>query len=264
MSLEIPIYGCKGRSSIIFNLYTLLLLLAIAPAESAPLVKAVKFTQSHYFTGPNQLYVAKDAIRLENVGQMRFIVVAKAPDWGVTIFRNDDKSYFSESLKQFEDTGMLSDYLVGKKGRRFDSKPNCRKSTFSFSGFNIVRLTSMQETFKYLPLDQVLNAAPQVESVLFAAYKMPTCGGIPVNYVGIHYDKDFLSGVNERGARQLYFDTTKIENVMVPASMFEMPAGYHKAVSIREVVSGEGSRLESELMVPAFDRKEGKKDKPDK
>jgi len=229
-------------------------LLTMPAALAAPTEKAVRFTETHYFTGLNELTVAKDGVRLVNKGHMRFIVVSKAPDWKVNVYRDDDKTFFSESLQQFEDTGLLSGMLVGKKARFLPKDPNSRESTFPFCGYNVVRITRRYETFKFLPLTQVLNAAPQVESIVYAMHKMPTNGGIPISYIGVHTSKEFMSSTDETGSRQEYFDTKRIEPIMVSPHIFDVPAGYRKAASVREVVSGSVVRGQSEDLFRSLER----------
>src|ERR1700678_1498131 len=79
--------------------------------------RAIQMEQEHYFLGTAVVTAAKDAVRIENTGRLKYIVVAKAPDWRINIFRNDDKTYFSESLREFQDTGLVSDFLVSRRER---------------------------------------------------------------------------------------------------------------------------------------------------
>lgn len=208
--------------------------------------KAIKLTQTHYFFGRCILTIARNGFRMENQGNLKFIVVAGAPDWTVYIFRNDDRSYYSETMKQFYDTGLVSDFLVGRKERSLLLFKDMRKADFDFNGYKAIRLTGARRTFKYLPLSSVLNADPQVEIATYAAYKMPTGGGIPLSFAEISLESDFLSTANTAGSRQEYMSTSKIEAIEVSPGIFTMPKNYKKAQSVRAVVSGETSRKQSE------------------
>ena len=82
-------------------------------------MKALQLKQSHYFFGNVEITATKTAIRMEDTGSWKFVLVSKAPDWQVTVFRNDDKLYFTCPLKTFLDGGMVSQMLVGKKSQFF-------------------------------------------------------------------------------------------------------------------------------------------------
>lgn len=220
-------------------------LVSAAQADSSSSEKALKLSQTHYFFGTCELIVARDAVRLENTARLKFVVVAKAPDWTVTVFRNDDKTYFSESLAQFADTGLISNFMVGQRERMLNPALY-RRSNFMFCGLKAVRMTNRFVTMKYLPLDVAFNAAPQVEMIVYAMNKMPTCGGIPLTYIGISGGKKFFDSVASGGAREIFLETSKVVAVDVSPNIFTMPAGYKRAKSVREVVAGAQSRLQSE------------------
>jgi len=222
-------------------------------ASAATTEKAVKLYQTHFFLGKCEMTVARDAFRLDNAGNFKFVVVAKAPDWTVSVYRNDDKTYFSEKLAIFADTGVVSEYLVARKERLIDPRAHI-KSEMNLSGFKIVRMTASRQTIKYLPLDRALNAPPQVESIAHGLYKMPTNGGLPISYSATANTKDFFGAGQGKGSLQVYLDTTKIETVEVAPAYFEVPKGYKKAVSVRSVVSGKHAVEQSEDALETFGR----------
>jgi len=234
-----------------FIAFVLLLFCGAEAAYAAPLEKALKFQQSHYFLGKCELTVARQAFRLDNAGNFKFVVVSKAPDWTVNIYRNDDKIYFSESLAEFTETGLLSDFLVTRKNRSVDPKTH-RKSDIDFCGFKIVRMSGARQTLKYMPLERALGASRQIEALCYGLYKMPTSGGIPITFTAIADSNDYFSNTNTRGSLQKFFDTSKIEAVEVPPSFFILPRGYKKAVSVRAVVSGKKAVEQSESALETF------------
>jgi len=215
------------------------------PRPGAKSIQAVRIYQTHYFMGTEQLTVTPNAIRLDNTAQLRFTLLAKAPDWKVTIYRPDDKTYFTQDLKEFQDTGILSDLLIGRKERTVADRP-MRASTMMLNGFKIERLTSPWTTMKFIKLDGI--AAPQTEKILYATYKLPTNGGIPLTFIGTHGRVDFITGMKNKGSRETNLDTTKIERVTVAADFFTLPPGLKKAASIRDVVSGRTNRSQSEAV----------------
>lgn len=60
---------------------------------------------------------SKSGLRLESLGSWKFVLVAKAPDWKVTLFRKDDKIFYSCSLKVFKESGLANRMVVSKSPR---------------------------------------------------------------------------------------------------------------------------------------------------
>ncbi len=199
---------------------------------------ALRLTQTHTFMGRCQLTASSHGIRIENQDKLKFVLVAKAPDWRVTIFRNDDKTYFSQSLKDFQNTGLVSGFVMIERPRKLSSA-DFAKSSFKFCGYDILRWTGRNSTFKYLPLG---NIAPQVESIIFAAYKVPTNGGLPVTYVKSQSGRDYTNGISEEGHLETLLDTSKIESVADDPKLFIAPSGYKQAKSVGVVFVGSAAR----------------------
>ena len=202
---------------------------------------ALRLNQTHTFMGRCQLTVSAHGIRIENKDKLKFVLVAKAPDWRVTLFRNDDKTYFAQSLKEFQNTGLMSGFVMVDRPRLLRGG-EFAKSTFKFCGYDVFRWTSRNSTFKYLPLDKV---APQVESIVFTAYKVPTNGGLPITYVKAQSGRDYTTGMSEEGHLETLLDTTKIESVADDPKLFLAPSGYKKAKSVGVVFVGAAARNES-------------------
>jgi hypothetical protein len=170
----------------------------------------------------------------------------------VTIFRSDDKTYFSESPAQFIDTGLISNIMVGQRSR-YLSPSGYRRTSYMFCGVKAVRMTNTSDTVKFLPLQSAFNADPHIEAIIYAMNKMTTCGGIPLEVVGTSGRKDFFNSVARGGAREVFLETSKIVTVDVSPNQFAPPVGYKKAKSIREVVAGLESRVQSEDATELFD-----------
>lgn len=202
---------------------------------------ALRLNQTHTFMGRCQLTVSAHGIRIENLDKLKFVLVAKAPDWRVTLFRNDDKTYFSQSLNEFQNTGLMSGFVMVDRPRLL-KVGEYNKSSFKFCGHEVFRWTGRNSTFKYLPLGKV---APPVESIIFAAYKIPTNGGLPVSYVKAQSGRDYTTGVSEEGRLETLLDTSKIESVADDPELFLAPIGYKKAKSVGVVFVGAAARHES-------------------
>ena len=199
---------------------------------------ALRLTQAHTFMGRCQLTASSHGIRIENQDKLKFVLVAKAPDWRVTVFRNDDKTYFSQSLKDFQNTGLVSGFVMIERPRKLSSAAFA-KSSFKFCGYDILRWTGRNSTFKYLPLG---NIAPQVESIIFAAYKVPTNGGLPITYMKSQSGRDYTNGISEEGHLETLLDTSKIESVADDPKLFIAPSGYKQAKSVGVVFVGSAAR----------------------
>lgn len=221
----------------------------IAPVSGAD-SKAVFLRQTHFFFGEFAVTFTEKAIRMENVGSFRFILVSRAPKWQVDVFRTDDKVYFSEPLKDLEDTGLASGFLLGFRDRI--PRDIVRKPReFLFHNMPAMRSQTPYSQYEYLKLG---SYAPEIEKIFFAAYKTPTCGGIPLLIEQRSYGKDWMTGKDDNGSVKAKLRTTTFALRTVSADIFELPSGYKKAPSLREVVSGSNSRKESEEFQNLFDK----------
>jgi hypothetical protein len=220
---------------------------AIATEHSSE--KILRLVQMHYFLGANELDIAKEAIRIENKGRFRFILVSKAPTWEVTIFRNDDRVYFSESLAKFEAGGVISDLITPTKNRHIGGKRP--PYDFHFDTLAARRRVGPGQSIEYLPLKNITS--PQVEAVIYATYKIPTEEGIPLHVIDTNMGKDWLTGIDETGHRKIHLKTTAAEFVKIPKGSFVIPNGYRRVATVQEAVSGATARKESEAFEPMFD-----------
>lgn len=224
-----------------FWLFFIVFFLLSSHAPVSARDNALRLNQTHTFMGRCQLTVSAHGIRIENQDKLKFVLVAKAPDWRVTVFRNDDKTYFSQSLKDFAKTGLVSGFVMVERPRMLKAGEFTR-SSFKFCGYDIQRWTGRNSTFKYLALDDV---APQVENIIFAAYKVPTNGGLPVTYIKAQSGRDYTTGISEEGHLETLLDTTKIEPAVDDAKLFIAPSGYKQAESVGVVFVGSAARNES-------------------
>jgi hypothetical protein len=206
------------------------------PAAAAS-CKAISLEQTHFFFGPCKLIVGPQGMRLEDKGPLNFTLVAKSPTWQVTVFRNDDKVYFTQSLSDFVRTGLVSDLVLSRNTKYIGGKN--RRSTFVLSNKTIERLTGSDQTLKVLPLN---NLPVPIECIIHAAYKLPTNGGILIEFTRTLRDSDLVTGMRNQGRRQETLSTKKIEDIDVSSTIYDPPAAYSRANSMREVVTGKSTR----------------------
>ena len=220
-------------------------------AAAAPLEKAIKLTQVHNFMGTFDVTIARNGIRFENTSQLKFIMVSSAPDWKITVYRTDDKTYFSESLAELEDTGLFSGFLFTRKERVVNLK-YFRLAKMKMGGLDIDRMTSHESTVKTMKLAPYMP--PQIERIFYAVYKLPTNGGIPIGFSAVHVNSDFLQGTPNKGRIESYLDTTKVSTAMVSPSLFKVPPGLKRAPSLRDVAAGKSARAHSEDVRVLWDK----------
>ena len=249
----LPFFACCTLLTFSIVFTTVLATIAAPPAQAE---KALRLTQTHNVMGNSVMTFNSSGMRVENTSGLKYIVVAKAPDWRVTVFRNDDKSYYSQSLKDFEQAGLLSGFVLVIRERTIGDKRNekFRVSKFDFCGQKIVRLTGKEKMLKYLPLKQNV---PELERLYYSIFKQPTNGGITIGYQTTHGGRDYITGMNNAGRRQIHLETSKIEEVDVSPSVFKAPAGYKLAKSIGEVVSAAHTRAEDADYQELFDSPRG-------
>jgi hypothetical protein len=144
-------------------------------------------------------------------------------------------------LQEFEDTGLVSGFIMTKKRRVLDPR-TFRQSHYLFDGQEITRLTANSVTLKFMPLGAY---PPQIERILYAAYKSPTNNGIPIGYSMTRGGKDYVTGMNQEGERADVLVTTKIARVTVGPQTFVVPKGYKLVKSVGHVVAGSTARDES-------------------
>jgi hypothetical protein len=101
-------------------------------------------------------------------------------------------------------------------------------------------------TLKTFPLKKYAYRIP-LETIVHAAYRMPTSGGVTLDFCAQGTGQDFFTSDRKRHYQsETYFSTEKISPTEVTAASFEIPKGLKKAASLREVVSGAEVRREGE------------------
>lgn len=199
---------------------------------------ALKLTQRHNYWGDTETIVSMNGIRINNKGRMKYSLVAKSPNWKVVVFRDDDKTFISQSLQSFEKNGLVSD-LVVKEYPHFIGE----LSTMRTGRRGRLKTQIFAEPFaqvEVLPLANITTAP--VEAIIYAAYKLPTNGGIPLKYTKILRGSETFAGKNVRGTSREYLNTSRIQQVDVSTKLFEPPLGYKRCNSVQEVLLSKVSR----------------------
>jgi len=224
---------------------------AASPAQSAAKMKVLELKQSHYFFGNLVTLASLTAIRMEDTGSWKFVLVAKAPDWKVTVFRNDDKVYFTCSLKTFVEGGMVSQFLVGKKFQYIEGG-DMETLAATIGGVHVKRVSAKFAACEYLPSKTLVS--PQAVQILYETLRMPTNGGIALRFVQQKGGTDWMTGLQDYG-QHIMLSTQSAKMVTVPVSVFDPPVGYKLSKSLREVLISKESRDSSDDAKDLFEIK---------
>lgn len=93
---------------------------------------------------------------------------------------------------------------------------------------------------------------PEIDLILHSTYKLSTWGGLPLEEIG-HTDNVDPIFRQKENTYPVYLKTSAIKSVCVSPEIFEMPKDLTRAKSLREVISGAGSREESVDAQELFD-----------
>jgi len=216
-----------------------------------PTVYALKLLQNHSYWGDNETIVSPQGVRINNLGRMHFCIVAKSPDWSVTIFRDDDKTCYRQNLKNFVDTGMVADFIVRKQDRIVGRSALVKDKMVAHTMAK--HYEDAIERCDYLPAPKFL--VPQAEAVLFAYYKTPTNNGISLAYARSQHGKDWMTGLERGGAMNVVMTTSSIETTTVPVRIFDAPKNYKLVKSPQEVIMSKENREASGDVDEIFETK---------
>lgn len=219
-------------------MHVFIVALIATTSTSAHAEPALKLTQKHNYWGDTETIVSMNGLRINNKGRMKYSLVARSPEWDVTVFRDDDKTFLSQNLQQFEKTGLISDYVVKKYSRSVTAPGPVRTGKVGDLATQI--FTRPFAELESLPLKNI--ASPPVEAILYAAYKLPTNGGIPIRFTKIMKGSGSMFSSGSKGTRRNYLITTRIEHTNVATKLFEPPTGYTRCKSMQEVLLSKISR----------------------
>ena len=209
-----------------------------AKAANNKTVDALKLTQIHNYWGRSEITIAPQSIRIDNLDRMHFSLVAKSPDWSVTVFRDDDKKYIKRTLAEFTGSGLVSMFMYKVE------KPVCAQKALykdrKIGTTNVKCFKNALVLCEYMPLEK--TTAPQIEEIMYAFCRTPTNGGIPIAYSKTLEGRDWMSGLDRRGDKKNVLTTCKIERVKVAASIFDPPKNYKLATAMQSVLMSKQNR----------------------
>ena len=237
----------KNRRLSCYAIFASLLLFSNGPATARE-VGAISFKQTHSFFGKLVVTASNDSLRIDDKAGLGFVLVTRAPDWRVNIFRDDDKSIFTESFKEFKDSGLVSEFIVTRKGPAM-LIPGAKTVTRNFMGFSIEQ-AHFPTNFEFLAPPR--GTAKQIVVLVCSALRTFSVDGFPVTQTTV-LKQDMVAGNLMKGQRQKDLSTSAINKINVDSDFFEAPKNYRKAKSVREVVAGENSREKTDNLQDLFD-----------
>ncbi|HEY9677514.1 MAG TPA: hypothetical protein V6C76_05870 [Drouetiella sp.] len=196
--------------------------------------------QTHYFLGDLDVKASKNGVRIQSLGSWKFVLVSHAPEWTVTVFRKDDKSYFSEPFKQFSETGLVSQLLVGKKT---EAKGAVAKPTnMKVGNERVMRAMNPFCLGEYV--DGKNLVAPQVIAILYSSTRMPNYGGIALRWMQKKDGRDWMTGLKD-SSMHVMLSTTSVDIEPGTPGLYDVPTGYKRAKDMREILLSKESRASS-------------------
>lgn len=90
-------------------------LVALSQSPCSAAAGVWRFTQRSEFIGDVVLFVKDDAIRIQAASN-RWVLIARAPDWSITLFNPTKKLMARRTLKDWNDFGLRSFWPLTKEG----------------------------------------------------------------------------------------------------------------------------------------------------
>jgi hypothetical protein len=221
---------------------------AVVLPPSTKTIPALVLHQKHIYLGETKVSLTPNAVRMDCLGKLHFSFISKAPRWDITVFRTDDRLYFTQSFGEFCDQGLYSNIVMTMHDRMLPK--GGRLSKGKVSGFAVQQVS--WPTLKFACLESK-GYAPQVERVLHAAYKVPNQGQIPIQYEVILSGRDWMTNLTEKGIKRSMLSTKKISRESVPASEFQVPSGLAKSKSVTRIVVGSTKKMNDTGVNVLFD-----------
>lgn len=208
------------------------------------------FKQKHCYLGALELVLAPDAVRISE-GVNGTVIVARGPQWRVSVYNTKNKLYYDMSLDTWKKHGLrvtwvmmanISDWPVVKAGSDklfgrdvevffLPADPNAKAK---------IRMHKPID-FNYGKAGEFwVDKQPgpsQRTTVIMQLYKMPEVPQTPLYLKVYNPGNAGFFGVSNTpaGKEQLILQTYSIKKVKMPANSFNVPLGYKRAKDYSEV-----------------------------
>jgi hypothetical protein len=204
-------------------------------------IKVLRLVQSHQFLGAVVLNLAGDKLRMDSTGRMRFTLVASAPTWNVSVFRNDDKVIKTQSYKRFTASGLVSEMVLSVRPHFLQSE--AQPYHFKYYGFDARRVVNHADALEYLPPGGVIT--PEIANIVGASFRFPDGMGLCLHFMEASQGRDFITGMDTNGQKEICLSTSSIKWTWVPKDFFDAPRGYKETRDMQQVVTSSKIRDQS-------------------
>ncbi len=221
---------------------------ALAAELDSKQVEVLK--QRHAYLGSLEMILADDAVRIsENVNGT--VVIARGPQWKVSVYNTRNKLYYDMSLDTWKKHGLrvtwvmmanTSDWPVVKTGSEkllgrdtdvyiLPADPNARAKIRMHKPIDFNYGSAGEYWVDKMPGSRERTA------VIMQLYKLPEVPQTPLKLKVYNPGNSALYGISNTaaGKEQLLLQTFSIKKASVPASTFDVPPGYKRAKDDSEV-----------------------------
>lgn len=219
----------------VFALLSGLVVTAILPANSLP--KEWLLVQEEDTFRKMYVRISELAARVE-VPSMGFVILAKAPDWTVHIFRNDDKLEWKGAMEDFTGGQLANPYVDPSAKKRepapppanVENKDICglpgklyRTKFASYSCADEIKVDSkIVRLFNRLHSTPLLPSVPLTISSIRRQVRVKRQDGKDPNWIRSDYMNDLRTG------EVIILNTSKVVKIPYNAKDFEPPKGYKR------------------------------------
>ncbi|MBA3855901.1 MAG: hypothetical protein C0507_03230 [Cyanobacteria bacterium PR.3.49] len=233
-------YGCAVTFAAFAACSTLAHVYA-APAYAAS-TKEWQFEQKHHHSGYHKFYIAPKAVKIVNTN-LGYQLVSKAPDWNVSIFRNDDKVICTLTRNQY-----YKQQAVHPDNLRINKFPVVGKEELLGTKTTVYRGPHHDDwvaTFKDVPVEvyDLITAyykTPPVDGVVLKSYKPPVKGPKKTKLASMWLDE------HESGTR---LTASKLKELPYNAADFAIPKDFRKVMDVKAVTTSIEGRREAESII---------------
>lgn len=199
--------------------------------------------QVHKDSGKITIRFSESAIKISNVS-MGYNILAKAPDWSVSIFRDDDKIIWKMPLKDY-----YKSYPVDLTGLATKHKGLPRKRAIDGSGARSWSYAIGSDEYWYA---EHVDVASQVGAIICGYYQLRAQKGILTKYVlelgEAKAGNTWLDSFKRTG-RTTYLYTISFREVPYNAADFAVPVAYKKAPDPYSITTSKTSKKDGDDII---------------
>jgi hypothetical protein len=219
-------------------------LLSVQAAERSHLNKNAAWVikQRHHSSGDLQLCFTSDALRIDKTN-FGYVLISKAPDWTVYVFRNDDKV-----MCQLTRQAYLAEQGFLVNAPRINTLPVAGDGYISSVKTTIYRSFSHDDWLAKFP-----GIPQEIYDLIMATafyHSEPATGIVlkSIKHPKLKPRKQIVFSLDTDNATGIRLDTLKVSKAPYKWDHFSVPANYRQA-KLRTIVTSIASRKEADSIV---------------